>query len=251
MKVCIIDGCEGEAGKPGTARGWCSKHYSRWQRTGDPLTSLTDLKPKASPICSVEGCEKPRWARGLCSMHLMRVRTYGSTGDAAPMTKRVEGECRIDGCRKPARYGIHQMCQGHYLRMLRHGDPLAGGRTPVVGAVCSIEGCARRHYAKDMCRVHYGVVQKRKRNAKMRAAEGHCTREQLAARVAYYGGRCHVCRGAADEIDHVKPVMAGGSNWPANLRPICRRCNRSKGATWRDVYGHHTPIVPSNAKAVA
>ena len=34
--TCSIDGCEGVTGVPGTARGWCSKHYNRWQRHGDP-----------------------------------------------------------------------------------------------------------------------------------------------------------------------------------------------------------------------
>lgn len=135
--------------------------------------------------------------------------------------------------------------------MLRHGDPLAGGRTPVAGAMCLIQTCGRRHYAKDLCRAHYNVVQRRKRKGILRNAGGYCTSEQLAARVAYYGGRCHICRESADQIDHVKPVVVGGSNWPANLRPICRRCNSSKGATWRDVFGHHTPIVSSNARKVA
>ena len=30
--TCTIDGC----GSPAHARGWCSKHYRRWQRHGDP-----------------------------------------------------------------------------------------------------------------------------------------------------------------------------------------------------------------------
>lgn len=30
---CSIDGCD----KPMLARGWCSKHWTRWQRHGDPL----------------------------------------------------------------------------------------------------------------------------------------------------------------------------------------------------------------------
>ena len=36
MKTCSIDGCE----KPHEARGWCRKHYSRWQTHGDPLATL-------------------------------------------------------------------------------------------------------------------------------------------------------------------------------------------------------------------
>jgi hypothetical protein len=32
MKLCSIEGCE----KPLLARGWCSAHWTRWQRYGDP-----------------------------------------------------------------------------------------------------------------------------------------------------------------------------------------------------------------------
>lgn len=35
--VCSIDGC----GKPRLARGWCSKHWCRWRRHGDPLSGGT------------------------------------------------------------------------------------------------------------------------------------------------------------------------------------------------------------------
>lgn len=35
MKTCSIDGC----GKPNLARGWCSAHWSRWKRNGDPLAA--------------------------------------------------------------------------------------------------------------------------------------------------------------------------------------------------------------------
>ena len=31
-RTCSIEGCA----KPARARGWCSAHYQRWQRTGDP-----------------------------------------------------------------------------------------------------------------------------------------------------------------------------------------------------------------------
>ena len=34
--VCAVDGCE----KPIDTRGWCRMHYIRWNRHGDPLTTL-------------------------------------------------------------------------------------------------------------------------------------------------------------------------------------------------------------------
>jgi hypothetical protein len=34
-RTCTIEGCE----EPHLSRGWCSKHYYRWKRSGDPLTT--------------------------------------------------------------------------------------------------------------------------------------------------------------------------------------------------------------------
>jgi hypothetical protein len=45
------------------------------------------------------------------------------------------------------------------------------------------------------------------------------------------GPRCYICGGPADEIDHVVPLCMGGTNDPANLKPICRDpCHLSKSA---------------------
>lgn len=35
LKPCAIEACE----KPSRSRGWCTKHYQRWQNTGDPQGS--------------------------------------------------------------------------------------------------------------------------------------------------------------------------------------------------------------------
>lgn len=32
-KICPVEGCE----RPSRSRGWCMKHYVRWQKTGNPL----------------------------------------------------------------------------------------------------------------------------------------------------------------------------------------------------------------------
>ena len=63
-------------------------------------------------------------------------------------------------------------------------------------------------------------------------ASGRATVEQIQARWEYYGNKCYICGKDAEATDHVKPLAKGGSNWPANLRPICKRCNNSKHAKW-------------------
>jgi 5-methylcytosine-specific restriction endonuclease McrA len=60
-------------------------------------------------------------------------------------------------------------------------------------------------------------------------ATGVCTPEQLIDRFNFYGNRCAYCRAETKlTVDHVIPLSRGGSNWPANLRPACDRCNKTK-----------------------
>lgn len=59
-KACSVDGCESTA----IARGWCHKHYAKWQRHGDPEWS----RP-VKTTCSQEGCTRWTVGRGLCEAH--------------------------------------------------------------------------------------------------------------------------------------------------------------------------------------
>jgi 5-methylcytosine-specific restriction endonuclease McrA len=53
LPPCSIEGC----GKPGFCRGWCTAHYSRWQRHGDPL-----YQERSSPR-GPEDFDKPKRCR--------------------------------------------------------------------------------------------------------------------------------------------------------------------------------------------
>jgi hypothetical protein len=68
VKRCAIEGCN----EPVNARGWCSKHYARWQRTGDPLTLL-----KPGGWCEVAMCGRKHWALGYCRNHYRLFKLYG------------------------------------------------------------------------------------------------------------------------------------------------------------------------------
>lgn len=54
-------------------RGWCSKHYARWAKYGDP-TRLT--RPFQS-ACSIDGCLGQATAKNLCSKHYARWQRHG------------------------------------------------------------------------------------------------------------------------------------------------------------------------------
>lgn len=231
-RPCSVDGCDGLAGVPGTARGYCSRHYARFMRTGDPLVMLSDLKPKQPDECSVDGCDFPRWARGWCTTHYQRWRATGDVGGPERKTAPAVGTCSVGGCRRPVK--TKSLCSRHYQRKLRHGHPEGGG--PYVGqhGTCLALGCDREHYAKGLCHGHWSAVGRiRQREDRIGVSvPGRMTAEQMVARVSYYANRCWMCGGAADQIDHVKPLSKGGSHWPANIRPACAECNAHKSQRW-------------------
>lgn len=243
MMTCKVDGCPKPAGVPGTAWGWCSTHYHRWKRTGDPLTTLTSLKPKPPADCSVDGCDTPRWARGLCGTHYRRLMTKGEIGTAERQWVPAVGKCTVPGCRKPVK--ATGFCQAHYLRNWRYGDPTAGGPQFGLHDVCAARFCNREHYALGLCNQHWkvqGAIAQRAAKLGVQIP-GFCTPEQLIARIDYYANRCWMCGAPADQIDHVKPLAKGGSNWPSNLRPACGACNYSKSRKW--------PFTPAAKKGRA
>ena len=58
-------------------------------------------------------------------------------------------------------------------------------------------------------------------------------RDALLDRWKRQGKACAYCPAAADTIDHVVPLVRGGTNYEGNLVPCCKPCNSSKG--WRTV----------------
>lgn len=75
-------------------------------------------------------------------------------------------------------------------------------------------------------------MRNRLRSARVRAAEGRFTKEDVAQRLKAQGGRCAYCKTCikhAFEIDHVQPITKGGSNWPHNIQLTCPSCNSRKG----------------------
>lgn len=75
-------------------------------------------------ICAIEGCGRKAKCRGWCDTHYAR--WHRGTPMDAPITrqKRERGPCRVDGCESPE--SATRLCQHHYNRNRRYGDPLLG-----------------------------------------------------------------------------------------------------------------------------
>lgn len=98
--------------------------------------------------CSVEGCNRPAWAKGMCLMHYRRQRKHGDPGGAESLRPRGGKTCSVEGCDR--RGTIHGMCTSHDYRWQTYGTT-----DPLPPKVCSIEGCGAPFLARGWCQDHY------------------------------------------------------------------------------------------------
>ena len=112
---------------------------------------------------------------------------------------------------------------------------------------CSL-GCTGAYNSRRM-QVRPEADGRVKRTHREHAAPGlsRTARDKLRATWKRQNKPCAYCGQAADTVDHIMPLVLGGTNWEGNLAPACRRCNSSKsGMTlmqWRTkprVFRNHT-----------
>jgi 5-methylcytosine-specific restriction endonuclease McrA len=60
--------------------------------------------------------------------------------------------------------------------------------------------------------------------------EGDLTAAQWLELVEECGGMCVICHAPYEEMDHIIPLSKGGKHTLDNVQPLCRKCNREKGA---------------------
>lgn len=73
---------------------------------------------------------------------------------------------------------------------------------------------------------------RRRAIASKAAGCSYTTSEHIRMRWEMFDSKCWICRKDAQQTDHVKPLAAGGSHYPGNLRPICKPCNSRKKDRW-------------------
>jgi hypothetical protein len=70
---CRISWCDQQAAIG--RKGWCSLHYQKWRRHGDPERVV--IIRQHPDVCTLEGCDEPYYARHYCKTHYRRWKAHG------------------------------------------------------------------------------------------------------------------------------------------------------------------------------
>jgi 5-methylcytosine-specific restriction endonuclease McrA len=263
VRTCECDGCE----RLHYAHGLCRMHYDRRRRNGEVGESASRRFPAKGQTCSVLGCDEPVVAKGVCNTHRLRRAKYGSDelpqrpvhvcsvadcnrgvkakglcakhylhhwagNDPTESRRYGQTSCKYPGC--PLPHSWDGYCKVHAMQLYSYGEVgEPRQRRYRDDEECVMPGCTKRPESAGLCMSHYvTLVSAPKRGRRMEHAAGNATPEQVKARVEYYGELCNLCGKPWEAIDHYKPLSKDGSNWPANLRPVCKSCNSQKGDKW-------------------
>jgi 5-methylcytosine-specific restriction endonuclease McrA len=222
-------------------------HYQRWKTHGDPEFRLIGGRS-----CSVEGCLEKHYGKGLCGVHWRRETAEAKRQyDAARHEARDNDPVAREAKRQQDReyYLANRERHAEYSRKYRkeNAEQLAESWRKWYAANAEQRRANARAYAlanpEKVRATKLAYYQTHRQDFITRAAKRRAlevaqstvpfTSEQWKQRVAYYGGKCWMCRiRPYEEMEHVKPLSKGGAHILANLRPACFPCNRSKGAKW-------------------
>lgn len=138
---------------------------------------------------------------------------------------RPQGEARCLPCRR-ARPVHKDPKTRHQLTCEWCGECFS--RASSKAKYCSTRCAAKADSVRKQIRPPHDVrVRRAQREA---SAPGISRRERttLGMKWQKQGRACTYCGEPATTIDHVLPLVRGGTNYEGNLTPCCRRCNSSK-----------------------
>lgn len=248
LRPCAVTDCSGSYGVPGSARGYCVKHYQRWKAHGDPNATA-----RRRSVCDVDECEKFVSAHGYCVKHYTRLLRHGDP--VARLRGEVVAGCRIcPGCGvdKPlADYssatGRCRRCKAEDTRTRRSVKPAPASETwPCTCDRCGVtfmgnkrrwRYCTRECFSANKNAAnwkHYALRRSRKAAALVESFD----RREIFERDGWI---CKLCDTPVDRdaqwpdplmasLDHIVPLARGGEHSRANAQTTHLGCNVRKGA---------------------
>lgn len=231
--ICSDEDCNGVTGVPGTARGLCSKHYTRWIKTG-----TTELEAKE---CAADDCVavlRSSNKSGYCGphFHLSPRRREQHRVNEHNRNLRIRAAvirpiCAYGDCARTLRFNNKSgYCKEHhkFSPMRRENQRAYRQRDD---RPCRYSACDRP--ARTGCA--YCLECDNERSNRRKYLQRHGERERLfemqdgLCPPPEWGG-CGRPMSLDDDVqvDHIFPVARGGSDDESNKQLMHRVCNQSK-----------------------
>lgn len=223
--TCSIAGC----GLPVKTKNYCTKHYKRLLRHGDPLGGGVP-RNKNVGACKVDGCGGPAQKAGLCDAHYLRKRRFGRLHLEFPQRQRAGNHCgrQCPGAKK-------LQAQLDYLR-----NPEKFKRRSAQWIIDNEDRYRSRleeYLSRLDVKARMRVVQARRRAAELQATPSWLTEEHLAQIRAIYDEAVRLTEstGIPHDVDHIVPLQGRtvcGLHVPWNLRAIPKEQNLRRPRIW-------------------
>lgn len=211
--TCSVDTCASLA----SSRGWCSSHWNKWRRYGDPLAGRQQLDHKDG----TRTCSK-------CEVRQPYSEFYKDARNG--MTAKC-GTC-------------NRIASKQYLEDNREANRLAG-RARYYADLEQTRQDERDRYQRDRAvRLERSAEQRHRRREVMAGGTGLVRGITATTLRPIHGDRCHYCdvtmlfekserrMFVPDKatVEHIIPLSKGGTHdWP-NVTLACWQCNVRKGA---------------------
>lgn len=214
--------------------------------------------------CDADGCERPHWARGMCSSHYgtwhRKMNGRKRNGSYFPIVCIVCGADHVAS--RPEGKFCSDACKGrHYSETMRTRCKLPADHPVMLQIAANRQ--AKRHAQQSPKRSAFQWrtarecpgcacwftplytpsavccskrcvrrVHRWRRKSAERGARGSFTWAEFMRIARKFDHCCAYCGVKPDRLDpdHVVPLSRGGSNAPSNLLPSCSMCNSSKCA---------------------
>lgn len=146
---------------------------------------------------------------------------------------------------KPAGEAYCRPCRSAGLAPRKGG----GHRTPCVECGTPSSGVRCRPCSSRARRIRPVDDYRVRRWHRDQAAPGlsQTAKNQLRAKWKAQHRLCAYCPALGTTIDHVVPLVRGGTNYEGNLVPCCRRCNSSKAAKLLVEWRNNKPAAQTHA----